>query len=155
MQKVKIEPFKIIGISVRTTNENNQGAKDIGELWEKFISEGIAEKIPNKIENSVLSIYTNYEGDYTQPYDTILGCKVSSLDNIPDGMVGQSFDGGSYLKSSAKGDLKDGIIATHWHKIWKMDLDRAYTADFEFFGEKAQNPSNAEVDFYIAVNLEM
>lgn len=32
MDKVKIQPFKVIGISVRTTNENNQAAKDIGDL---------------------------------------------------------------------------------------------------------------------------
>ena len=60
------------------------------------MSEGIAEKIPNKIDQSILSIYTNYEGDHTQPYDTILGCKVSSLQEIPEGMVGQSFNGGTY-----------------------------------------------------------
>lgn len=35
MQNVKFEPFKIIGIAVRTTNENGQGAKDIGGLWQK------------------------------------------------------------------------------------------------------------------------
>jgi predicted transcriptional regulator YdeE len=32
-----------------------------------------------------------------------------------------------------------------------MDLDRSYTADFEIYGEKAQNPENAEVDIFIAV----
>lgn len=32
MNKVKIEPFKVIGISGRTTNENNQAAKGIADL---------------------------------------------------------------------------------------------------------------------------
>ncbi len=32
-----------------------------------------------------------------------------------------------------------------------MDMDRAFTADFEVYGEKAQNPSDAEVDIFIAV----
>lgn len=36
-------------------------------------------------------------------------------------------------------------------KIWEMNLDRLYTADFEVFGEKAQNPANAEIDFLISV----
>lgn len=39
---MKIRPFNIIGISVRTTNENDQAAKDIPALWKRFISEGIA-----------------------------------------------------------------------------------------------------------------
>jgi hypothetical protein len=33
-----------------------------------------------------------------------------------------------------------------------MDLNRAFTADFEVFGEKAQNPNDAEIDFLIATN---
>lgn len=41
MDKVKIEPFKVIGISVRTTNENNQATKDIADLWDKFMNEKV------------------------------------------------------------------------------------------------------------------
>ncbi len=44
-----------------------------------------------------------------------------------------------------------GLIVNHWSKIFAMNLDRNYIADFEVFGEKAQNPSNAEVDFYVGV----
>ena len=33
-----------------------------------------------------------------------------------------------------------------------MDLNRTYLADFEIYGQKAQNPSTAEVDIYIGVN---
>ena len=32
-----------------------------------------------------------------------------------------------------------------------MDLERVFTADFEVFGEKAQNPIDAEINFLIAV----
>jgi predicted transcriptional regulator YdeE len=32
-----------------------------------------------------------------------------------------------------------------------MDLGRTFTADFEIYGEKAQDPSDAEVDILIAV----
>jgi hypothetical protein len=32
-----------------------------------------------------------------------------------------------------------------------MNLERMFTADFEVFGEKAQNPMDAEVDFLVAV----
>jgi len=33
----ELESFKVIGISVRTTNENGQAAKDIPFLWNKFL----------------------------------------------------------------------------------------------------------------------
>ena len=151
MQKVKIEPFKVIGIAVRTTNENGQSAQDIGQLWSKFMSEGISNQIPNKIDDTIFSIYTNYESDHTKPYDTILGCKVSSLENVPEGMVGQSFDGGTYGKFVSKGDLTKGVVFGTWSEIWKKDLDRVFTADFELYGEKAQNPTKAEVEVLVAI----
>jgi len=151
MQTVKIKPFNVIGISIRTTNENGQASKEIAELWQKFMSENIVSKIPNKIGNDVYSLYTEYESDHTKPYTTILGCKVEHLDNVPNGMVGNSFKGGNYIKTSAKGDLMQGLIINHWAKIFEMDLERIYSADFEIFGEKAQNPSDAEVDFYVSV----
>ncbi|AZA99086.1 AraC family transcriptional regulator [Chryseobacterium joostei] len=151
MNNVKVEPFKVIGIAVRTTNENNQAAKDIPVLWEKLMKENIVENIPNKIDNAVYSIYTDYEKDHTKPYTTILGCKVASLDHIPDGMVGKSFDGGDYVKFTTKGNLAENLVINEWIKIWNMDLGRTFTADFEIYGEKAMNPADAEVDILIAV----
>ncbi|WP_185248399.1 GyrI-like domain-containing protein [Chryseobacterium bernardetii] len=152
MNNVKIEPFKVIGIAVRTTNENEQAAKDIPVLWEKFMQENVLDNIPNKIDNTIYSIYTDYEKDHTKPYTTVLGCKVESLDHIPEGMIGKSFDGGDYVKFTTKGNLAEGLVINEWFKIWNMDLGRTFTADFEMYGEKAQNPSDAEVDILIAVN---
>ena len=151
MQTVKIEPFRLIGISVKTTNENGQSVKEIAELWQRFMSENILTKIPNKVDSMIYSLYTDYEGDHTKPYTTILGCKVKNLTSIPDGMVGKSFDGGNYVKTNAKGDLTKGLIVNHWSKIFEMEQNRAYDADFEIYGEKARDPSNAEVDFYVGV----
>lgn len=151
MDKVKIEPFKVIGISVRTTNENGQAAKEIADLWGRFMNEKILEAIPNKLNNTVYSLYTDYESDHTKPYTAILCCRVENLNDIPKGMIGKSFDGGNYVKLSAKGDLMKGLIVNKWKEIWEMDLERAFTSDFEVFEEKAQNPLDAEIDFFIAV----
>lgn len=151
MKKAKIDPFHVIGISVRTTNENNKAAEDIPALWARFMSEGIQAKIPNRIDAEVLSIYTNYESDHTKPYDTILGCRVSSLDNVPSGMVAQSFDGGSYVEFVSKGDMNQGVVYNTWLEIWQADIDRKFTADFEVYGEKAQNPANIEVPIFVAI----
>jgi len=151
MKKVNIAPFQLIGISVKTINENGQAANEIAEMWGKFLHENLLDAIPNKIDNTVYSLYTDYEGDHTQPYTVMLGCRVKHLHDIPEGMVGKAFDGGNYVKTTAKGDLTNGLIVNEWSKIWEMDLERMYTADFEAFGEKAQNPADAEVEFFIAV----
>ncbi|HAA15422.1 MAG TPA: AraC family transcriptional regulator [Cytophagales bacterium] len=152
MQTIAIEPFQVIGISVRTTNANGQSAQDIGALWQRFLSEGIAQKLPNKTSPEILCIYTNYEGDHTLPYDTFLGCKVSSLDEVPEGLEGRAFQGGAYTKVEAKGDLTKGIVYDAWVDIWGQDMNRTFTADFEVYGEKAQNREDAEVEIFVGVN---
>ena len=152
MQNIKIEPLKVIGIAVRTTNENGQAAQDIGQLWGRFMSERLVNKIPNKSEESIYSIYTNYEKDFTRPYDVILGCKVNIDAEVPAGMVSISINGGTYTKFVSKGDLTKGAVYNTWVQIWNSDINRAYSADFEVYGEKSQNPSDGEVDIFIAVN---
>lgn len=153
MNNTKLQALKIIGISVRTTNENGQAAEDIPQLWNQFMAEGVLNKIPNKLSNDIYSIYTDYESDYTKPYSTILGCQVSSFDNLPVGFVTKTIDVGNYNKYSVQGDLKQNIVYNEWVKIWNLEdkIDRAYIADFEIYGEKAQDMSNAEVDIYVSV----
>lgn len=151
MTQLTVEPFNIIGISVRTNNNSGDGSLDIPALWNKFIVENVIEKIPNKIDNTVYSIYHEYESDYTKPYTAMLGCKVSSLDDVPEGLVSKQFAGGTYNKFVVTGNIFEGIIFKEWLRIWSLDLDRSYTYDFEVYGEKAKNPSNAEVEIFIAV----
>jgi len=70
MKKLQINSFQIIGISVRTTNENGQAKKDIEKLWGEFMSENMLKKIPNVTDETIYAIYTDYEGDHTKPYTT-------------------------------------------------------------------------------------
>jgi len=151
MSNQKIQKFSVIGISIRTTNENGQSGYDIPALWNKFMSEGIIEKIPNKIDSSIYCIYTEYEKEHTKPYTTILGCMVENLDSIPAGMIGKTFEEANYSKHMAKGNISLGMVFSEWTKIWNSDLQRTFTADFEIYGEKAQNPEDAEVEIFVAI----
>ncbi|MGG9964249.1 GyrI-like domain-containing protein [Ferruginibacter sp. SUN106] len=151
MEIQKINNFSIIGIAVRTTNENGQSGKDIPLLWSKFMSEGVIEKIPNKIDNTLYCMYTDYEKDHTKPYTTILGCKVAGLSNIPERMIGKTIETGNYTRYNVKGNLLQGAVFEAWLKIWATPITRTYTADFEVYGEKAQDPANGEIDIFIAV----
>lgn len=152
MEEKFLDAFEIIGISVRTTNESNQAMTDIGGLWEKFMSENIIEKIPNKLSTELHSIYTEYESDYRGAYTTVLGCKVEKGVNPPEGLVKIAIPSGKYAEFTAKGDVTKGAVYETWNMIWNSDLDRKYTADFEIYGEKAQNPKDAEIEIFVAIN---
>lgn len=147
----QIENFKIIGIEIETTNENGKSAEDLGKLWKQFYSENVPSKIPNKISNEIYSIYTDYESDYKGKYKTIIGQRVSSLDKVPNELIGREFNGGKYQKFVAKGQMPNAVVES-WQEIWAKDkeLNRKYTADFEVYGEKSQNGEKSEVEIFIA-----
>ncbi len=150
-EKTYMQKLNIVGLSVRTSNNNGESARDIPALWAKFLTEGIAKQIPKKVDETIYCVYTNYEKDHTLPYTTILGCAVSTLADIPQGMTSKTIEVANYQKFTAKGNLNQGIVFNEWMKIWNTDLDRAYTADFEVYGEKAADTSQAEVDIFIAL----
>lgn len=150
MSTEKIEPFAVIGIAAKTTNKDGQSGRDIGGLWQRFFADGIMEKIPHKLSSDVFLIYTDYESDHTGLYTAIVGCKVRDLSSIPDGCTGKTIGSGLYTKYSPQGKMPD-IVYNLWQKIWNSDIPRAYTADFEVYGEKSQDWNNAEVDVYLAV----
>jgi predicted transcriptional regulator YdeE len=144
--------FKIMGISIRTTNKDGQSAQDIVKLWGRFYAENIFEKIPNKISTAIISIYTEYSTDFTGEFTTIIGAPVSSLDKIPEGLTGREFKAGNFKKFVAKGEMPDAIVST-WLDIWKRDkeLNRKYSYDFEVYGQKSKNGNLSEVEIYIAI----
>lgn len=145
-----VPSFYLIGLAVRTTNQNNQAMKDIGELWGRFLSEDIPSQIPNKVSEDKYCVYTDYESDANGPYTTLLGYKVSSLDNIPKGLTGKEIPTAKYQVFSAKGKLPDIVIQT-WQKIWSSEINRAYTADFELYKADSVGPEIAEVETYVSV----
>jgi len=150
--KMTIKQFKIIGISIQTTNENNQATIDVPALWDQFLSQNLIEKIPNKIGPEIYCVYTDYEKDHTKPYKVILGCGVANFDKIPEGMIDKKIETRQYQKFIAKGDIKQGAVAQEWIKIWNSNLERRYTTDFEVYGKKAQNLKDAEVEIFVAIN---
>ena len=147
----RINSLKIIGLSVRTTNKDNQSAQDIGKLWGQFYAENLLEKIPDKVSNDIYSIYTDYKSNYQDEYTTIIGVQVNNLNSIPAGCVGWEFPNENFKVFTAKGQMPKAIMDT-WFSIWQQDdeLQRKYTYDFERYTGKSQNGENSEVDIYIA-----
>lgn len=143
--------FKIIGISTQTSNRNGEASEAIGALWGQFISENLLEKIPNQVDSDIVCVYTDYESDYTGKYTCLLGLKVSSLENIPDGLVGRAFEGGNFQSFLAKGGLPQAIVDT-WQSIWEQDetLNRSYIYDYEVYDDRSRLGEESEVDIYIS-----
>lgn len=138
-----------IGLELRTNNEECSLAMPAHK--DKFFKENISSKIPNKINGNILALYTDYEGDYTQPYSWILGCEVSSLDQVPEGLVGKIIPESKYAIFTTQGAFPQGLIGA-WQNIWESNLPRSYTSDFEVYRSDFDPQHNPEVKVYIAID---
>lgn len=141
----------VIGINCRTSNAKEAGPQDIPKLWERFYSEDIISRIPNKISNEVIALYCDYESDHSQAYTVVIGCPVSSIDTVPQGMVAKTIPPSFYAVFRAIGDHPKALIET-WGKIWhEPDLERTYSGDYESYNEKFFSNSPQEIDVYVAI----
>ena len=137
-----------IGLELRTNNEECSLAMSAHK--DKFFQKNIPSIIPNKIDDNILALYTDYEGDYTKPYSWILGCEVSSLEQVPEGLVGKVIPDSKYAVYTTKGGFPQGLIAA-WQDIWKSNLPRSYTSDFEVYRSDFDPQHNPEIKVYIAI----
>jgi predicted transcriptional regulator YdeE len=143
----------VIGIECRTSNHPDAGPHDIPKLWGKFYQDNILSQIPNKASDEIIALYCDYEGNYTQPYTCVIGCPVTSFDEVPEGMVAKIIPATSYAVFRAVGEYPHSLIET-WGKIWQGDVEqtRTYTGDFEVYGDKFTSGSPKEVEVYIAIS---
>ena len=154
MNAIQLNEFRLIGLALpgKTTNEGGQSNIDCGNLWQKFENGKYFEKIPGKLNDDVLAVYHQYEGDHTQPFSYFIGCKVNDVASIPGGMESLTIPGGTYKKITAIGEMPQCLINT-WKDIWESDVPRAYEADFEIYDEDSKDWRNAKIEIYLSVRL--
>lgn len=143
----------VIGVAVKTTNQNGQSSKDIEALWLKFWNENVQKQIPNKVSDDIYAIYFDYETDFEGNYTTLVGLPTSSLENIPEGFVGITIKASNYQKFVSRGKMPDAVFST-WLEIWhnkELNSKRSYKADFTIHGKKYYDGDNAEVETFISL----
>lgn len=133
---VELEEKIVEGISIRTTNQDGKSIQDIGALWQKFYAEGEYNKIENKVNNKAIGLYTDYEGDYTKPYNFIACSEVNKKsENMENRIIG---------------DVQKSV-GEAWGKIWNMNLERKYTCDFEEYQNNTEDMQKQKIHIYIAI----
>ena len=150
--------FSVIGIQLRTSNAKEvTGGGAIPKQWDKFLKEGIADKIPSKVDSTIYAVYTNYASDHNGEYDFIIGMKVSSVSDVPPGMVAKNVPSGKYaVISSTQGPVAQ-VVPKAWQRVWSLEDNkqlggvRAYKADFELYDQRSQNPQDSQVDLYVGL----
>jgi predicted transcriptional regulator YdeE len=149
--------FDVIGIEARTNNSQESGSDGaIPKQWQRLFMEGVLDRIPDRLDQSIIAVYTNYASDWNGDYTYILGARVRPGTKVPAGMVAVNVPVGKYIEFvSARGPAPQ-VVPETWKQIWTYFHEpggvppRAYQADFERY-EEMSDPNNVQVRIYIGV----
>lgn len=160
IQPVRMEErsgMAIVGISVITTNADEMSGKGkIGALWDRFYSDGISSKILGQAKDNVTyGCYTDYESGAAGRYRVLIGTRVQSAEAQPEELEVLAIPSAKYaVFTTARGPVQE-VVSQAWTDIWQWSatsgMKRTYTGDFECYDEQSADPTNAQVDIYIAV----
>jgi len=149
--------FSVIGIAVRTSNAKEMTADGvIGKQWGRFFQDGVQEKIPNKVDESIVAVYTDYASDKNGDYTFLIGAKVTSDAHVPAGMLEKKVPAGKYAVFTTEKGPAPKVLPEAWMKINSLPPsavggDRVYRADFEIYDERAADPQNLQADIYVGI----
>ncbi len=145
----EVEEFNVLGISIVTDNE--KATDDINALWERFFSGSIGQHIPDKVDDTIYAVYSDYEGNHEAPYRPTIGYRVSKAPKqLGHNTYCVPIVNGTYALMSAAGKQPQALLET-WEAIWSSDIDRAFATDFEVYGPRFFEDGINEVLIHVGV----
>jgi len=147
MKVVKVEEKKIQGISVRTTNleEDSPDTAKIGALFARF-DKNVS--VNYKAGCRVHGVYHDYDSDENSGFEVLVGSDQAF--SATEKLETVTIEAGNYLLFEGKGEMPQAVVDV-WLKVWKyfggknVKYQRVFTTDFEIY----KNPN--EVDVYISI----
>jgi predicted transcriptional regulator YdeE len=149
--------FTVVGIAVRTSNAREMSGDGlIGKQWERVRKDDLLARIPHSADKNIFAVYTDYASDKDGEYTFLIGARVTSLGDLPAGMVAKQVPSGRYAVFTSERGPVAKVVAATWMRIWKIRKpapggDRAYRADYELYDQRAADPQNAEVEIHIGI----
>lgn len=134
----------LYGIEARISGDP---AKQIGAVWQQFLQQKLGDDIPSRLDDKLVAVYCDYEGDRTGPYTFFLGCEVLDVCSADEGFAIRYTQAGEYAKFHAQGEMPQAAIEK-WEEIGEMGFERSFVADFEIHDPSSPN----EVLIYVGVD---
>lgn len=147
---ITLNEKRAAGLKTRTNNLSPDMGAKIGGLWQQFFEEGLFFQIPGKVNEKSIGLYTNYAGKEQDDYDIYVCCEIDKEVLLPKNVEETMIPGGKYAKFIVKGHMQKAV-QEFWVKLWEMNLDRKFTADFEEY-QPGGDMENAEIHMYVALN---
>ena len=151
-----VATFDVIGISVRTNNTTESGGNgQIPQLWQRLFMQGILSAIPDRADDAIVALYTNYAGDQNVDYTYILGSKVKTGAKAPEGMTAVTVPSGKYLDFVTDKGPGGEIVPKAWGEIYgyfqaPTSPKRTFKIDFERYDDMS-DPNAMQGHIFIGV----
>ena len=148
--------FDVIGISTRTTNAAEAtGNGEIPKQWQRLFTDGILDRIPDRADESITAVYTDFANGANGEYTYILGAKVKSGTKAPVGMVAVTVPAGKYLEFVTEKGPGAQVVSATWMQIYGYFQDpahpqRSFKTDFETY-EPPSDPNAVQGHIFIGV----
>lgn len=140
----------VVGYAVRTTNaeEMDQARARLPALWQRAGAPGAFAHVPNRVDENLYAVLTDYESDHHGAYTQIVGTAVRTVPRLPEGMVAVRVPAATTVRLEVRGPMPQAL-AEAWQQVWKHTESggtpaRAFTTDLE-----VHHPGG--VDIYLAV----
>lgn len=151
----------LVGITTFSSMELEKKSDGfIPTTWAKFYAGGMIDKIPNKIDNTVVAVRFEYQDDPQGSFRFFLGCRVTSPVVVPSGMAHLYIPPDDYVRfTSPRGQSPHNVYET-WAFIEKLKTtdtggNRKYSFDFEVYDLRTMNYRDSTVDIYVAQAPEL
>jgi predicted transcriptional regulator YdeE len=147
--------FTVMGIEVRTNN--TAGDKVIPRQWDRFFKEGLLEKIPNRADDNILAVYSDYASDHRGDYDYLIGARVQDGSTALAGMIVKVIPKSRYAVVTTDQGPGGKVVSEAWQRIWTLEETgglggrRTYKADFEVYDQRSRDPNRSQVDIYVGI----
>lgn len=158
---VQYPGFVACGVSARTNNANEIDVQTalIRRLWQQFYRDGVAIDLKANAENGrIVAVYTHYDNGSRGDYTMLAGAQLRRSSAPVPGYDTLTVSAGEYIVFKAPG-FGGELVAALWIRIMNFfsraehelagRYERAYTADFEVYGD----PSHVAI--YVAVKRRL
>lgn len=99
---VELPARTIVGPTVRTSNNSPEETTVIGQLWQRFMGEGLDRTISEVrvVPYGCFALYYGYDMS-DMSYELLVGCETPA--EAPEGMEAQTIAAGRYAKIAIRG----------------------------------------------------
>ena len=126
-ETIELPARRFAGLAARVSNSQPELLTD---HWQRFSSDETVARITGRVNGGVVSLYTEYESDYTGDYTLLIGYEIVADAVVPGGLRVIEVPAQKYAVILAQGDMPQAVQRA-WQWVWASALDRTYRVDFD------------------------